>query len=283
MPSSLTRRAASTATVALALAVGGTAPAAAAPAEIDVVNLGDSYSAGIGTGGVTASPLFPLPPDPLACLQGTGTDHIERLAAHPRVNVTLDAACSGARAQDVQTLASVPLVRDALADAELVTLTVGGNDARWGEIITACSAPFEAAYGSASCDALLTQAPMLIAAAAAAAGETVDVLDAATEARIVVLGYPRIFDDRQDSPLISAERAAQLNALADQLNAALEAAVEAEGAVFVDVSDRFRGHGIGSADPWILFEPGNPENLHPTEKGYRSGYLPGLLSQVARA
>ena len=100
----------------------------------------------------------------------------------------------------------------------------------------------------------------------------------------MVLGYPHLFDDRADSPLISAERAAQLNDWTDELNAALAAGVEEEGAVFVDVTDRFRGHGVGSADPWILFGPdAGDHNLHPTERGYLSGYFPGLLGQAARA
>ena len=277
MTSPPVRRTVTAGAAALVLASPGASPAVVSPPTVDVVNLGDSYSAAIGTGG--RQQVAGLP----GCHQGTGTDHVDELAALPRVEVALDAACSGAEAGDVRTLASVPFVHDALAAAELVTLTVGGNDARWSEIISACSAPFEASSGSGTCDTLLVQAPAFIASAAAAAGATVDVLDAATDGRIVVLGYPQIFDDGQDTPLVSAERAAQLNALADELNAALGAAVETEGAVFVDVSDRFRGHGIGSADPWILFEPGNPQNLHPTETGYRSGYFPVLLSQVARA
>ena len=165
-----------------------------------------------------------------------------------------------------------------------MTLTLGGNDIGWGGFIEACSAPAEAAYGPAPCDAKLAEAPALIASAAASAGKTVAAVDAASDARIVVLGYPHLFDDRADSPLISAERAAQLNDWTDELNAALAAGVEEEGAVFVDVTDRFRGHGVGSADPWILFGPdAGDHNLHPTERGYLSGYFPGLLGQAARA
>ena len=41
----------------------------------------------------------------------------------------------------------------------------------------------------------------------------------------------------------------------EQTDALVAAGVEEEGAVFVDVTDRFRGHGVGSADPWILFGP----------------------------
>lgn len=277
MTSPPVRRTVTAVAATLVLASPGASPAVAPPPTIDVVNLGDSYSAASGTGG--RQQVAGLP----GCHQGTGTDQVDELAAHPRVEAALDAACSGADAGDVQTLASVPFVHDALAAAELVTLTVGGNDARWSEIISACSTPFEATHGSGTCDTLLVQAAALIASAAAAAAATVDVLDAATDGRIVVLGYPQIFGDGQDTPLVSAERAAQLNALADELNAALESAVETEGAIFVDVSDRFRGHGLGSAEPWILFEPGNPQNLHPTETSYCSGYLPGLLRQVPLA
>ena len=263
-----------------ALALAGTAasPAAAAPRTIELVNLGDSYSAAFGTGGYQQVEDLP------GCAQGTGRDHVDKLESHPRIEVTLDAACAGATTEDVRGLVSVPFVGDALAEADVVTLTMGGNDIEWGRFIQACSAPAEAQYGPGPCEAMLAQAPTLIAGAAASAAETVAAIDAVADARIVVLGYPRLFDDRQDSPLLSAERAAQLNDWTDELNAALAAAVEEEGAVFVDVTDHFRGHGVGSADPWILFGPeAGDHNLHPTERGYLSGYFPGLLGQVARA
>ncbi|MFF0904474.1 UNVERIFIED_CONTAM: GDSL-type esterase/lipase family protein [Kocuria sp. CPCC 205316] len=266
--------------LASALALAGTAasPAAAAPRTIELVNLGDSYSAAFGTGGYQQVEDLP------GCAQGTGRDHVDKLESHPRIEVTLDAACAGATTEDVRGLVSVPFVGDALAEADVVTLTMGGNDIRWGRFIQACSAPAEAQYGPGPCEAMLAQAPSLIAGAAASAAETVTAIDAVADARIVVLGYPWLFDDRQDTPLLSAERAAQLNDWTDELNAALAAAVEEEGAVFVDVTDRFRGHGVGSADPWILFGPGaGDHNLHPTERGYLSGYFPGLLGQVARA
>jgi lysophospholipase L1-like esterase len=266
--------------LASALALAGTAasPAAAAPRTIEVVNLGDSYSAAFGTGGLQPVPDLP------GCVQGTGRDHVDKLGSHPRVEVTLNAACAGYETHEVRNLVSEEPVAGALAEADVVTLTMGGNDIGWGRIIEACSAPGEAALGPGPCDAMLAQAPALIAGAAASAAETVTAIDAASDARIVVLGYPHLFDDRQDSPLLSAERAAQLNDWTDVLNAALAAAVEEEGAVFVDVTDRFRGHGVGSADPWILFGPdAGDHNLHPTERGYLSGYFPGLLGQVARA
>ncbi|MEX5300363.1 GDSL-type esterase/lipase family protein [Kocuria sp. CPCC 205292] len=271
------RRAVTALASALALAGTAAAPAAAAPRTVEVVNLGDSYSAAFGTGGIQQVAGLP------GCLQGTGRDHVDALASHPRVEVTLDAACAGFETHEVRGLLDERPVGDALAEADVVTLTMGGNDIEWGTFIRVCSAPFEAAHGPAECDAMLAQAPTLIASAAASAAETVAAVGAVSDARVVVLGYPQLFDDRQDTPLLSAGRAAQLNDWTDELNAALAAAVEQECAVFVDVTDRFRGHGVGSADPWILFDPESEHNLHPTERGYLSGYFPGLLSQVARA
>lgn len=271
------RRTATALASALALTGAAAAPAAAAPRTIELVNLGDSYSAAFGTGGLQQVDGLP------GCVQGTGRDHVDKLGSHPRVEVTLDAACAGYTTTEVRDLVSEPLVADALAEADAVTLTMGGNDILWGQFIEACSAPAEAASGPEPCEAMLEKAPALVAGAAASAAETVAALNASSDARIVVLGYPHLFDDRQDTPLISAGRAGDLNDWTDRLNAALAAGVEEEGAEFVDVTDRFRGHGVGSAEPWILFDPESEHNLHPTERGYLSGYFPGLLGQVARA
>ncbi len=267
------RRTAAVLATGLSLTGLGGAPAAAAPPTVDVVNLGDSYSAAFGTGGIEAAPEIP------GCVQGSGRDHVAALGVHPRIRVTVNAACAGYTTEQVRALVDGEPVAGALAGADLVTMTLGGNDVRWGEFVGACST-----RGSApACDALLAEAPGRIAAAAGSAGRTVSAVDDATGGRVVVFGYPHLFDERQDSALMSAQRAEQLNAWTDALNCALEEAVEDEGAVFVDVAEGFRGHGIGSAEPWILLEAGNPESLHPTERGYLSGYYPGLLSQVARA
>ena len=196
--------------------------------------------------------------------------------------MTLDAACGGATTTDVLARTELPVVRSALADAELVLLTMGGNDVGWADIIKACST-----QGTATaCDFLLDRVPGLMAAAADSAAQTVRAIGEITDGRVVVIGYPLLFDETRDSALITAERAAELNDWTQHLNAALETAVEEEGAVFVDVTDRYRGHGLGAQRPWIFLDPGNPgnaHNLHPTEKGYFSGHLPRLLSEAARA
>ncbi|MFF0945236.1 SGNH/GDSL hydrolase family protein [Kocuria sp. CPCC 205300] len=297
MSASLPRRAASAVATAAALALLGAAPATAHqahgaghhghgtehhrhghghghPKQIDYVNLGDSYSAAIGTGGVVESPPGS------GCYQGDGPDHVSALDAKKRVDLLLDAACAGATTSGIRQVVSSPAVTAALAEAELVTLTLGGNDVGWIEIIRACSL-----QGSAPvCDGLIADAPQRIEAAAASAGETVAAVDARTRGQVVVLGYPELFSEDPKSPLISAQRAEQLNDLTEELNDALEEAVEQDDAAeFVDVAPRFEGHAVDSGDPWIYYDPaapGDPNNLHPTERGYLFGYYKALKDEI---
>lgn len=302
MPASPPRRAASVVAAAAALGLLGAAPATAHqahgaghhrhghahhghgaeqhrhghahPKQIDYVNLGDSYSAAIGTGGVVES----APGS--GCYQGDGPDHVSALDAKKRVELLLDAACAGATTDEIRQTASSPAVTAALAEAELVTLTLGGNDVGWIEVIRACSR-----QGSApACDDLIARAPQRIEAAAASVGETVAAIDARTRGQVVVPGYPHLFSEDPGSSLISPQRAEQLNDLTDELNDALEEAVEhGDAAEFVDVTSRFEGHAVDSGDPWIYYEPADPENpnnLHPTERGYLFGYLESLENET---
>ena len=61
------------------------------PERFGLVNLGDSYSAGVGTGGMTVSTVRP------GCYQGQGPDHVSELEKHPSIDLLIIAACSGLR------------------------------------------------------------------------------------------------------------------------------------------------------------------------------------------
>lgn len=251
------------------------APAQAAPPRIDLVNLGDSFSAAVGTGGVGPTP-------PLGCLQGQGPDHVSRLQRRPGVVLLVDAACSGATSADVRAVVALPQVTAALGQAELVTLTLGGNDVGWTSYLAACSRAGEAAAPGV-CDLLLGQGDARIVAAAASAARTLADVDAATEGVVVVLGYPHLVDDTRDTALVTAARATQLNELTDRLSSGLRDAALSEGARFADVTDRFDGHGVGSDDPWLFFDPTNPtrpDTFHPTATGYLRGYYAALADTV---
>lgn len=166
------------AAVAMAAAAFGST-ANAADRNIDYVNLGDSYSAGYGTGSLTIVGG--------ACSQGTGSDHVSKLAAKKNVNLTLDFACAGA---DSATLAGIAatVAAGALGDAEVVTLTVGGNELPWAELLGAC------AYGNdLQCAGAQQVAGSILSSLDARVLHTLSVIrSSAPDARIVILGSTTI-------------------------------------------------------------------------------------------
>lgn len=265
-----------------AMLVSGIAPAAAAntvaPAAhashdktINYVNLGDSYSAGFGSGTLAPATI----PN---CLRGTGPTHVSKLDALKNVRLSLDASCAGATTTDIAGI--VGAIKPQLATANLVTLTLGANDLDIRGLVMACST-----LGTdAACNRALLAGFMAIPAVGASANKTLRALDAATPGKILVLGYPRLFSTSNgNQPLITAKRAKQLNSLDDMLNAAIRRATTRTNARFVPVTSAFLRHGLGSAAPWIYFNAVNltdPFNLHPTATGYLDGYYPAVKRQL---
>lgn len=265
-------------TAALALTFTGIAPATASYSPhrtdskiIDYVNLGDSYSAGFGSGQLAAGPLD-------RCLQGSGPTHVTKLDALPRVNLTVNAACAGATTTDIA--ASVPLLAPYLAEAELVTLSLGANDLDIRGLVMACST-----MGTdAACDLALSLGRQAIPTVGASAHATLRKIDKATRGKILVLGYPRLFTTSNgDQPLITAKHARELNKLGDALNRSIKKATKKTDAKFISVTGAFNNHGLGAETPWIYFNLGfleDPFNLHPTTDGYLYGYYPAVKHHI---
>lgn len=92
----------------------------------------------------------------------------------------------------------------------------------------------------------------------------------APNAKIVLTGYPLLFDPSQPF-------AAVANPLTVVLNGVIEGVADNTDSQYVDVAGAFTGHGIGSEDSWINYSLTNPtDNFHPTAVGYRDGYLAAL-------
>ena len=207
---------------------------------------------------------------------------MSELVRREQAVLLVDAACAGATTADVRAVLAQPAVAAALADADLVTLTLGGNDVGWTEYLQACSTAGEQEAPGAS-DRLLAEVDARVAAAGEQARRTLADLAAATDAQVVVLGYPHLVDVSAPSPFVSSARAAALAGATDRLNAAVAAAATAEGAAHADVTARFAGHGAGSAEPWVVLDPealDRPDTLHPTAEGYLEGYYPAVLDAV---
>jgi lysophospholipase L1-like esterase len=240
-------------------------PATSGRAAIDFVALGDSYSAGVGA---------PADADGGDCLRSNESYPALWAAEHYPRSFSF-VACSGATTVDVLSdqLSAVT------SGTDLVTITVGGNDLGFSPVVAGCTQ----ASTDAECETLIeaaertarTDLPVALAQVYGA------IRYHAPQAQVVVLGYPYLFEPGDcDNPLVpNAVRREALNGAADVLNDSIRRSSWWLGARYVDVRRDFSGHGVCSADPWIVTPTSMPpaENIyHPNELGYRFGYLAAL-------
>jgi lysophospholipase L1-like esterase len=277
---------------ALAVVVAGlVAGSVATPAlaqdsgPLDYVALGDSYTSGIGAGSIKVSPLYPFDPeDPNQlppCLQAT-PGYPDVLDARSDITLTVNAACSGWTATmvplQVQAASAAGLLS---AETDLVTITAGGNDVNFLEVLRDCLSPSlkdcKASVKAAEAIAKTAVLPALTNAYAAIRAK-------APNAKIVAVGYPHLFSPEFPGSTVLADKAAEeFNKGTDTLNKIIEkAAKKSPGTVYVDVTDEFAGHGVGSPDSWFVLN-GNPldgESFHPTATGYAKGYYPAVVREA---
>ncbi|MFY9806123.1 MAG: SGNH/GDSL hydrolase family protein [Pseudonocardiaceae bacterium] len=255
-----------TAMVGVLTVAPSTAVAAPPPGAGDYVALGDSYSSGVGTGvydpASGACARSPLSYPPL-------------WAAEHRPASFGFAACSGATTADVRA-SQLPALQ---TTTDLVTITVGGNDAGFSAVLQTCTV----AESDRTCVAAVDAAeafersvlPDRLTRTYAA------IRRAAPVAQVVVLGYPRLFDlapSCTDPQAPNIARRAKLNEAADVLDGVIQSVSQQFGFSFGEVRGLFADHGICSADPWIN-GPSVPTVVgpyHPNQMGYRNGYLTAL-------
>jgi lysophospholipase L1-like esterase len=238
----------------------GAPTAAAGPSDtLQYVALGDSYAAGVGAP--------PYVSDSGSCLQ-SNKGYPALLDPKGRIDLQVNATCAGA----TTTYVAQHLPSELNEDTRLVTLTVGGNDLGFAALAGACLAgtqqqclkAIEAAEGKLT--GLRSDLALLYG----------QVAYAAPNALIVVTGYPHLVESTApyDPVLIAA-----LNAATDELNRTIRNAVAdavdptRDNIVYVDVTDAFEGHGIGSSDDPFINAPGptrSPEDFHPNAAGYRA-------------
>ncbi|MEU2610219.1 SGNH/GDSL hydrolase family protein [Micromonospora sp. NPDC007271] len=265
--------------VALAIAVlGGLAPAVlwALPAQAAAplyTALGDSYASGVGT----------------RSYYSDGSSCYRSPYAYPVLDATqigaslTFAACSGAKVADVSNnqLGSLS------SSTSYVTLTVGGNDAGFSSVITQCAKPWP--Y---TCWGDIDNANNYIRNTLPG---TLDALynkirSRAPYARVVIVGYPRLFNesDCQSLARISPGEQAALNDTADLLNETIKARAVTHSFRFVDPRTAFTGHAVCDSIEWLngLSDP-ITESYHPNRAGQSSGYAPlvknAMLSTMTAA
>ncbi|MBM2621605.1 SGNH/GDSL hydrolase family protein [Actinoplanes sp. LDG1-06] len=250
----------------LTLGIAAPAAAAASYASTDYVALGDSYSSGVGAPGQS-----------ILCFQSK-QGYPGQWAARNKPKSFTNLSCGGAETGDVRNL-QVPLLS---RSADLISITIGGNDAGFASTVLGCQVGTDA-----SCAAQVTSARTDITSSLPAKLDATygAIKRKAPDARVIVLGYPTLFDTSSASCGIAGMSLAKrrsLNEGAQVLNDVIAARAAAAGFTFSDVRDEFAGHGICSSNPYLhgltVVPPQN--SFHPNLNGYTNGYLPALISAL---
>ncbi|MER5871195.1 SGNH/GDSL hydrolase family protein [Streptomyces sp. NPDC002044] len=252
-------------TSSLLLAAGatlfGAGQAAAAQADFGYVALGDSYSSGVGAGNYDGASGN--------CKRSTRAYPALWAAAHSPQSFSF-VACSGARTGDLLAGQLAPLN----SGTDLVSVTIGGNDAGFADVMTTCVLQSES-----TCVNRVNQAKAYVNSTLPGQLDQVyNAIDSRSPAaRVVVLGYPRFYKLSGScvTGLTEGERAA-INGASDHLNAAIAKRAADHGFTFASVAGAFTGHEICSAGPWLhsLNWLNIGESYHPTAAGQSGGYLP---------
>ena len=244
----------------LALAV----PAQAAPTD-RYVALGDSYASGVGAGSYTA--------ESGSCQRSTNA-YPALYNTNVRPAAYRSVACSGARTTDVVNGQLAALG----STTTLVSVTVGGNDVGFANIMTTC-----VLYGTTECVAAVQAAEDK--ARTQLSGLLANVYNGirsrAPSARVVVVGYPVFYQLDTLCVGLSDTSRAKINEGINLVDDITRTAATSAGFTFADVRSIFVGHQLCSyGDKWLhaLNYLNLTVSYHPTAAGQSGGYYPVFRS-----
>jgi lysophospholipase L1-like esterase len=230
--------------------------------------------------------------DFLAC-SGAVTDNVGRFDA--------SGGLTGVVQHNEPGVQLAQLTPDAWRQTDFVTLTIGGNDAGFGSVLTQCV--FLRCHRGARARKirrkLTDEVPGKLRTTYAALRQL------APQATVVVLGYPNLFPARGDfrrgcdlQRTVSADKRQFIRELGQQLNDILRRETHAAGLHFTDPRDEFKGHEpCGRKEEWVNaivrrrfrelpegLSPTSMTSFHPNRRGQRAyadvlaGYLKCALT-----
>ncbi|MBA0128114.1 SGNH/GDSL hydrolase family protein [Haloechinothrix sp. YIM 98757] len=252
-----------------ALAAGGFAGTErhAHAGGVSYVALGDSYSSGVGSRTYYES-------DDECYRSPAGYPALLSAELGGRLDFQ---ACSGAGVTAVRVNQL-----DALDAATThVTVSVGGNDAGFARVLTACARPWP--Y---TCWDEIDSAKTVITESLPGRLDTLyaEIVERAPNATVVAVGYPRLFNGEQCNlaAQITPSEQAELNATADLLAEVTGDRAAAHGLGFADPREAFLGHAVCDSAEWIngVSYP-ILESYHPNRTGYARGYVPVVADRLA--
>ncbi|MEU6604573.1 SGNH/GDSL hydrolase family protein [Streptomyces shenzhenensis] len=252
--------------VGFALTGAATAQASTSAAAGGYVALGDSYSSGVGAGSYISSSG--------SCNRSTNAYPYLWNAAHAPASFAFN-ACSGATTDDVlaNQLGSLN------SATGLVSLSIGGNDAGFADVMTTC-----VLNSDSTCLSRINTARSYVASTLPGKLDAVysAIRSKAPSARVVVIGYPRFYKLGTTCIGLSETKRSAINDAADYMDNAIAQRAAAHGFVFGDVRTTFSGHEICSGNSWLhsvnWLDIGT--SYHPTAAGQSGGYLPVLTNNA---
>lgn len=245
----------------------------AAPAYAEYVALGDSYAA-LGDNREFAG-------GPAGCARSLA-NYPHDLSANQAIGAFTDSTCAGAVVPDILTdtqhEGAPPQISTLTPETDLVTLSIGGNDVGFGQIVGCILSGTD---GSAT-DCREELGADVAAAIDAAFGEdgTVDdvydaIADASPDATVVATQYlPLMPANDEDgcalTALIGEDNLDWAREITADINSAVTAAAERNGHVAVlPTSDIDRSGCAPAADRWVSFDGASDHTgpMHPTALG----------------
>jgi lysophospholipase L1-like esterase len=237
----------------LVLAAVMLVPAASAAAQSQYVALGDSYSSGVGTrvfyeeaGECDRSPDAYGP----------------KVATAEGYSLNFE-ACGGAKTTEVNEKQLGKLS----STTSLVTITIGGNDAGFSNVIINCALYYF------TCGGAISEADEFIKNKLPGLLETTykDIRAKATTAQVVVLGYPKLFTKEGKTcnvNFLTSGNEKKMNESAELLDGVIKARAEALKFTFVNPTGAFESHEVCSSSEWLNGQS-NPlsESYHPNVAG----------------
>ncbi|MDH3022942.1 SGNH/GDSL hydrolase family protein [Gordonia alkanivorans] len=246
-----------TAAIAMSVVVGlGAAPALAAPSagerrSLSYVALGDSRAAS---------------PTTLTQFQGCSrseTAYPNLLAKTIAATSFRTVACVGARGENITTAPQLrfdgfhpPQIEAVRPDTDLITISIGANDANWGNLSRWCIAPIQGMDSRCRTNPFYVTGinDGLRALEASVDSSLEAVRKRAPKAVIAVIGQGGYFGDRgcyPANPASDADIRFIRNGFLARYNTILEKVSGRHGAVFVDIQNRVVGHDACSGDKWF--------------------------------
>ncbi|MGE5312794.1 MAG: SGNH/GDSL hydrolase family protein [Acidobacteriota bacterium] len=286
--------------------------------------LGDSFSSGEGAGGYyTGTDVYTDENNYNKCHQSKNT-YSEVLGKALELKNYDSIACSGAMMRDVNSVSnekyidsdpqsrSEEEVRDLIDRSRIynrpgyipqrsvldyqkptvATLTIGGNDIGFGDIVTACVLNADC-YASRDnreyvADLIASKIPEL-----ARTYEKVKSNMAGPAPRLYVVGYPRLVtEDKVCNGFMDLEERKFANALVDYLNASIELAAKKAGVRYIDVADAFivsddiapKDYRIcsrwGQAVNGLVYNTANASSGQPLMNYFSESFHPNAFGQM---